>query len=727
MRRILALILSLTLGLSGSAALAQSAADTTEAVTTIGNVNSLFVLEDALYALSWRGLYRFDAADQNPVSVPSDINPMDISRMTAYGDTLFAMDRDRIVSSFTLTANGLGEQKPIGQLPLPQGEEIYCFCNGLVADGEAVWVLMTIEGMNQHFRENVLYRVDRASGEVVQTEIRSLTDLCAYKDGLLLARQEADQARIEDDGSPKLVSIDKGSLSVTTLCTLPEANLSAPAYDAANDRIYLASPAALYRMDSAYQIEKCALLSLRYVMDGAAALMRNDRYLVPSHDEPLGFIASETDPSLLPTQTLKIGMTYLDNVTRDFANAHPEIALELMENFYTTQSMAEVMLTASGEIDVYSIYLGNGSIAPLRDKGYYVDLSQSSILADTVSRMYPKFSAHCYSRDGQLFALPYAVQVRSMGYSPSGLKALGLTEDALPSTYLELLDFLVDWVETNGYEDNDLPLFEGVYDIRQQLYYLIERVYISSFLQSDEPFTYDTPLFRSLLEGLDKATPVIEELNQPEADLSGYTVTYESGSAPSLFTMDHFVQPYQYNFGDYLPLLLTLDENTAPVLECTQQVLLINPYSENLENALLYLEYMAQHLESYQAIAMFPDNNEPIGDEQYQQDYDHYSEAIADLKERLEAADEASKKPLEDELENMQLWLEELENRRWAFSAEKIAAYRQMVPLAVLNTEDFSSPNMMSLSSRYLQGELSIDAYIAEMERSLRMMRLEDE
>lgn len=58
---------------------------------------------------------------------------------------------------------------------------------------------------------------------------------------------------------------------------------------------------------------------------------------------------------------------------------------------------------------------------------------------------------------------------------------------------------------------------------------------------------------------------------------------------------------------------------------------------------------MAQHLEPYQAIAMFPDNNEPIVDEQYQEEYDHCSKAIADLKERLEAADEASKKPLEDE------------------------------------------------------------------------------
>lgn len=725
MRRILALVLSLILALGSSAALAQDTPEEAGAVTSIGNVNSLFTVEDSLYAFTWGGLYRLDQSGQSAVFVPSAVDLKDVFRMTAYGDALFAMDYEGNVTSLTLSEDGLEAQQTIGTVPWAQGEDVYNNDAQLVVDDQAVWALMTFSSMHDPYPQSLLYRLDRASGEAVQVEVEALTDLCAYKDGLLLARQTNDQAREAEDRLPKLISIDKTSLSATVLCTLPDGSLTAPAYDEASDLIYLATPTALYRLDSAYQPEKCALLSLSYIMDGTTALLHNDSYLIASGDEPLGFAACGTDPALLPTQTLKIGMGYTNDVTRGFIKAHPEIGVELKESFFAADSMDDEMLSASSEIDVYSILIGYGSIAPLRDKGYYADLSQSAILTDTVGRMYPQYSAHCYSRDGQLFALPHTVQVMGMGYSPAILKELGYTEDELPATYLELLDFLVDYVDMNGDDPAATPMFEMAYDLRQQLYYHMEAAYIGSYLQRNEALTFDTPLFRSLLEGLDKADPMLVALNEDEADNS--VTYYSSDSAPSLFTLDYQAHPTQFPLGDYVPLLVTLDEATPPVLQSTQWALLINPYSENLNNAMLYLEYVARHLDPIQAIAMFPDHNEPIQYESYQREYEDYTQQIADLEKRLEAADEASKKSLEEELENAQLWLKDLENWRWAVSAEDIAAYRQLMPFVVLNTEAFSSPSMRRLSSRYLQGQLSADAYITELERLLRMMRLEDQ
>lgn len=737
--RLLSLALCCLLG-SGMAKTAMAAEESAapDTAVSLNGVNSLFTANGSLYANCWGGLYRLDGQAENPVPIAVDEELLSFQKITACQDAFYAvgaMDNQSVLYSLTLSGSALGAARELATFPAPEGENAYCDCTALVADESAVWVLLSVSDMTSLYNTTALYRVDRASGATVALDVKNLTDLCAYREGFLLARQWDGQAaqRSYEGIAPEMVCIDKATLSVMALCTLPDDSFSAPAYDAAADCIYLVSPSRLIRLDGGFAEETCAYLALRYVSDGAPAILWNERYLLAaSYDEPRGFVSFATDPALMPRRVLKLAQTDMDDMTRAFCGAHPEIAVTLKDSaFYSTKEIAQGMAAASDEIDVFSLYLGHGSFGQLVKKGYCANLSGSEILTRAVGRMAPALTADCYNADGELMALPYRANADGVGYSPSALKKLGLTEADLPRTYLELMDFSVRWVDEYADNEDGLTLFDSIYDIRWQLMQLSENAYISGAKARGEALSFDTPLYRSLLAKLDEVTPSILELNPEEGNdgTGSFVVFYEDNQeAPSLFTLYASITPRAYRSFDYVPLTPTLEAGDDPIFDATVQVLFINPYSQNIDAALTYLEYAAEHIDPYNAIALFPDQNDPIEDSYYQRDAAGSDESIADLRARLLTVDDANRSALEEELAVELDWREQLETRRWSVSAEQIAAYRQLAPYVVLIADSFfANANAADLRARYSAGTLPADQYVSELERILRLIRLENE
>ena len=461
------------------------------------------------------------------------------------------------------------------------------------------------------------------------------------------------------------------------------------------------------------------------------ALLWKDRYLLAFYDAPNGFITSATDPALMPKHVLKIAKRYMDDMTRAFCGEHPEIAVTLADSaYFSINKIVQGMLAASDEIDVYALYLGFGNFGQFLKKGYCADLSDSEVLTQTVGRMSPALTFACYQTDGRLCALPCQANADGVGYSPSALQKLGLTEDDLPRTYSELMDLAVRWMDEYADNEADVTLFDSIYDIREQLMTLLDNAYIDRALARGEPLSFDTPLYRSLLAKLDQVTPSLLALN-PEAgeeDPGAYVIYGDDNEAPSLFTFFAQVTPREYLDYDYVPLMPTLEAGDDPVFEAMVQVLFVNPYSKNKDAALSYLEYAAGHIDPYNAIVLFPDQNEPIEAWYYQQDAAGSDERIADLRERLLTVDEANKSALEEELALEISWREELETRRWSVTAEQIAAYRALEPYVILNENNvLANSNVSDLRARYAGGTLTADKYIEGLEQVLRLMRLENE
>ena len=55
-----------------------------------------------------------------------------------------------------------------------------------------------------------------------------------------------------------------------------------------------------------------------------------------------------------------------------------------------------------------------------------------------------------------------------------------MSEDELPKTLLEYMDFAVNWLDNYAYDYADLMLLDNVYDIRGQLFNQVLNSYVSS-------------------------------------------------------------------------------------------------------------------------------------------------------------------------------------------------------------------------------------------------------
>ena len=76
----------------------------------------------------------------------------------------------------------------------------------------------------------------------------------------------------------------------------------------------------------------------------------------------------------------------------------------------------------------------------------------------------------------------------------------------------------------------------------------------------------------------------------------------------------------------------------------------------------------------------FPDQNDPVPNRYYEVQKQSYEESLQDLDSRIEKADESEKASLRDNREQIQGYLDELENQRMSVTEEMIQAYREWRP-----------------------------------------------
>ena len=181
------------------------------------------------------------------------------------------------------------------------------------------------------------------------------------------------------------------------------------------------------------------------------------------------------------------------------------------------------------------------------------------------------------------------------------------------------------------------------------------------------------------------------------------------------------------------PLILSLDGETEPIVPVSMTVMIVNPRSTRIDQAAAYLTAYAGHYEAEtENIMFFPDQNDPVPNSYYEIQKQSYEESLRDLDSRIEKADESEKASLRDNREQIQGFLDELENQRMSVTEEMIQAYREQVapylyvtPQTPLTNSD-SSGELGTLTSQYLDHAIDLDTYIREMDQRVRMMMLED-
>ena len=186
-----------------------------------------------------------------------------------------------------------------------------------------------------------------------------------------------------------------------------------------------------------------------------------------------------------------------------------------------------------------------------------------------------------------------------------------------------------------------------------------------------------------------------------------------------------------YVTGDVPQMLyLGLDEGMQPLVSTDVTVAFVNPFSQNRDLAIEYLECASEQVDAIMRITMMPGENEPVLNPYFEETLESYDEQIASLETQLANAEEVDKQALEATLEEMQGYRDDFEkNNRYNASEESIAAYREVAGYIVVSTylgmDSETSNEYYEQRNQYIDGAITLDEFIRNIDQKLQMIVLE--
>lgn len=671
-----------------------------------------------------------------------DTTPV-VTRLLADGECLYGFDESSRQVMRLVDGAGSAAVQPLCTLEAveqkPSEDGIYydSYVNSMfVQDGEVVRLAENYgEGESSLLVER--YALDTGKLIAQQGVDSTLRALCAYKDGKYLALVQPVPGP-EDMEAPmtQMAVYDPATGGTTPVATLNGSYLNNLTYDRESDTAYYCGDATIYAVPLATgesRVSAYLPVNAWSGSDTTFAALSGGMIVYANGD---GTYVRRLDAPELAAGALTVANEGGTTKHMAVVAEHPELNVTLASEYpQTMEELTTAMVSGTGSMDVLCLTTSYNPVERLIDKGYAADLSGYPELMAVAGRMDPRFT-QSVMRDGKLYALPVALSTNTLGVNADVMEKLGLMESDLPTTWLEFLDFAANYYYDYGEENADVVLMD--LNMRRSLFQMIRDQYVAAQLRDTGSVSFDTPLFRKLMQALE----AIDFTELDPYEVKGDKV-WEGNDAnefyekQQLFTRYSEASPRSMGQSGYgrsnQPLVLRLDGETEPVLPVSMTVMIVNPRSTRMDQAAAYLTAYAGHYDAEtENIMFFPDQNDPVPNSYYEVQKQSYEESLRDVDSRIEKADESEKASLRETREQIQGYLDELENQRMSVTEEMIQAYREQVapylyvtPQTPLTNPE-SSNELETLTSQYLDHAIDLDTYIREMDQRVRMMMLED-
>lgn len=717
---------------------------------------NLYLLVSNLYSGSNDGqvrLERWSAGMNEPETVleglrsyrneSTDATTPVVTRLLADGECLYGFDESSRQVMRLVDGAGSAAVQPLCTLETveeePSEDGIYygSYVNSMfMQDGE---VVRLAENYGQGESSLLVERYALDTGKLIaqQGVDSTLRALCAYKDGKYLALVQPVPGPEDMEGPMTQIAVyDPATGGTTLVATLNGSYLNNLTYDRESDTAYYCGDATIYAVPMATgesRVSAYLPVNAWSGSDTTFGALSGGMIVYANGD---GAYVRRLDTPELAAGALTVANEGGTTKHMAVVAEHPELNVTLASEYpQTMEELTTAMVSGTGSMDVLCLTTSYNPVERLIDKGYAADMSGYPELMAVAGRMDPRFT-QSVMRDGKLYALPVALSTNTLGVNADVMEKLGLTESDLPTTWLEFLDFAANYYYDYGEENADVVLMD--LNMRRSLFQMIRDQYVAAQLRDTGSVSFDTPLFRKLMQALE----AIDFTELDPYEVKGDKV-WEGNDAnefyekQQLFTRYSEASPRAMGQSGYgrsnQPLVLCLDGETEPVLPVSMTVMIVNPRSTRMDQAAAYLTAYAGHYDAEtENIMFFPDQNDPVPNSYYEVQKQSYEESLRDVDSRIEKADESEKASLRETREQIQGYLDELESQRMSVTEEMIQAYREQVapylyvtPQTPLTNPE-SSNELETLTSQYLDHAIDLDTYIREMDQRVRMMMLED-
>ena len=590
-----------------------------------------------------------------------------------------------------------------------------------------------------------LIRFDMSTGEQTQIETRYAQIACLYKPGQLLTFGSLYDEKTEERVS-RFTAVDLSN-GVETELPFPQITepwgLGGLAYDAVSDTVYYTYQKQIWKSEKGEPFSAVAYLTQAGVFQNSTAWVLSDGLYAVSAN---GLYIRNVDPQFKAARALRISGGWEDAGYMEFTSRHPDIPVLIDYSYYSgAETIAQEITGGNFNTDIYVLSVRSG-LRELIDKNFTADLSESTTVAQDVEAMYPQARDALTDTQGRPMAYPRFID----HINPWSLHTKlweKFDMGPLPTTYAQFFDCMMRWQEEFADDNPDIAFLDGSYD-GTALAEVILRNYILYYEEPGKPIEFNASILRQVLEQIgqleletyifdnmtDEDWERLQELRNRPAIFSMYSRTglfYDPGTTVYVSSDPEFSYDRYDNYKPLLPMVF--EEGQRPILRAGMDVMIINPTSLNIDLAMQYIEnYAKEGMDHYARYALCPDLNEPIERQNFDLEVKGMEEWRDYVIEALEEADGLTKRDLEDNLDYLDRWLSEQDQNKWELSAVAIANYREMAeymdftPRSLFFRNESGAMDMLrELLTRYTDGQLSLDAFLRELDSKMRMIVLE--
>ena len=176
-------------------------------------------------------------------------------------------------------------------------------------------------------------------------------------------------------------------------------------------------------------------------------------------------------------------------------------------------------------------------------------------------------------------------------------------------------------------------------------------------------------------------------------------------------------------------MVMSLKPDAPARLEMECYVAFVNPYSENLDLALAFMETLAENLPDEVLYAICADLTEPVPDPNYEERLANAQAELERARQELAEADEIDRQALEDSVARIERYIADMESEQMLISEGEIAWLRANAGGLALERQNWlyadESGEAYALVRQYCDGRIDAQRLMDGIDGKIRMMILE--
>lgn len=617
---------------------------------------------------------------------------------------------------------------------------LYCSLQGAALTGDYAYV--TAYGLNPEamYGLNQLFELNLKDGSVRKVTEDYIGVILPLDDTSLIGYYDNRYTGLTDDPLTALVRINRQTGLTDTLCEM-ESDSSFSGFTMSGTSVVFNDGSQVLRVAAPYDtVETIGYLPPAYVYTNLPGCVSGNSYYTYNYDSGLTSI-DLTAP--LPATVLRIDSSIswgdAGDLVRQYAKEHPEVGIVYASTSASTAPDYTQHMQSGEALDLYSFYLPGGAFAALRNKGYLAELSGSSDLLAAVSEMFPNLTKQVLV-DGHLYALPVEVSTSCWSIDTAVLEDVGLTAEDVPTTYLELLNLIDEWITSYVEDYPEHALMDYPYSLSMQLFSQIMMAQIAECEADGRTLTFTDADFIATLNKLDSMREKLQAYeDQWSDDNNNVYVTYSgnaviggsydtSSEGPLLSSYASIGIHYASDpESTAVPLMLSIQPNHDSSVIGDIRVMAVNRSSKNADAAMNLLTYLAVNRSDYQKSLLSPAYTDNIEDPYYEETKKSHESYIDELTKAMATADDSEKRDYQEAIQNLTDALARLSP--YQYTTENILLYdSQMENVRIIESTVFYGDDneASTLVKRYMDGNITVDQFVRELTRIVQMMIMEN-